>query len=236
MATYNGSRYVRQQLETILPQLSREDEVIVVDDCSSDETCEMIECFSDARIRLFRNETNLGVVPSFEIALHNSTGDIIFLSDQDDLWRPDKVSCFMHAFNDPRVTLVLSDANLIDADGNAGKLSYFQFRGGFVTGVAQNILSNHYIGCTMACRRQMLAYCLPFPKNLPMHDSWIGIVNESFGKTYYIDRPLMDYRRHGKNVSKRGNRIQQARWRLSLIGNIIKLRIRAALNHSPILF
>ena len=221
-------------METILRQLDDEDEVIVVDDGSSDSTCDIVDGFHDWRIRLFRNEKNCGVVASFETALRNTTGNIIFLSDQDDLWKPDKVSRFLQVFNDPKITLALSDANIIDAEGKASGQSYFQTRGGFVPGVMQNILRNHYIGCAMAFRRQILTYCLPFPKNLPMHDSWIGIVNDSFGKTAYIDEPLVDYRRHGQNVSRTGNPMQQVRWRLNLLVNIVKLRLRTKWSGAPI--
>jgi len=234
MCTYNGSHYVRQQMETILRQLDDEDEVVVVDDGSSDETCDIIDGFHDSRIRLFRNEMNCGVVPSFETALRNTTGDIIFLSDQDDLWKAEKVSRFMRIFNDPEVTLALSDADIIDADGRMSGNSYFLARGGFVPGVMQNIFRNHYIGCTMAFRRHMLTYCLPFPKNLPMHDSWIGIVNDSFGKTAYLDEPLVMYRRHGQNVSRSGSLIQRMRWRFNLLRNIIQLRLRTKRGGVPI--
>jgi hypothetical protein len=87
----------------------------------------------------------------------------------------------------------------------------------------------------MAFRRQILAYCLPFPKKLPMHDSWIGIANDSFGKTVYIDEPLVGYRRHGQNISRRGNLSQQLRWRFNLLVNIIRLRLRTKWGGAPAL-
>lgn len=228
MATYNGERYIAAQLRSILNQLADSDEVIVVDDASCDQTVAIIERFCDRRIRIIHNPRNCGVVASFEKSLLGSSGNIIFLSDQDDIWKPDKVSRVMRAFNDPTATLVLSDAKIIDAEGKDIEQSYFQTRGGFVSGVAQNILHNHYIGCTIAFRRQILAYCLPFPKKLPMHDSWIGIVNDSLGKTVYIDEPLVNYRRHGKNVSQSGSLAQRVRWRISLFNNIVGLRMRVA--------
>jgi glycosyltransferase involved in cell wall biosynthesis len=234
MAAYNGERYITVQLQSILCQLADGDEVIVVDDASHDGTVAIVESFHDERIRITRNLTNRGVVASFERAILEARGDVIFLSDQDDLWKPDKVSRFLQIFNDPKVTLALSDADIIDADGRMRGQSYFQARGGFVPGVMQNILRNHYIGCTMAFRRQILTYCLPFPKNLPMHDSWIGIVNDSFGKTAYIDEPLVLYRRHGQNVSRSGSLMQQVRWRLNLLVNIVKLRLRTKRGGAPI--
>ncbi len=235
MATYNGERYVEAQMRSILGQLPADSEVVVVDDASRDETVAIVDSFDDERIRIIRSPGNCGTVASFERALMEARGDIIFLCDQDDLWKPDKVSHVMQAFSDPAVTLVLSDAKIIDAEGKDIEQSYFQTRGGFVQGVAQNILHNHYIGCTMAFRRQILAYCLPFPKKLPMHDSWIGIANDLFGKTVYIDEPLVGYRRHGQNVSRKGNLPQQLRWRLNLLVNIIRLRLRTKWGGAPAL-
>jgi len=227
MATYNGERYIAAQLQSILSQLSDGDEVIVVDDASSDETVAIVEGFHDERIRIFRNPKNRGVVASFEEAILEARGDIIFLSDQDDLWKPEKVSRMMLAFIDPTVTLAQSDANIIGADGKVISQSYSQTRGGFVSGVMRNIWRCRYLGCTMAFRRQVLTRCIPFPRNIPMHDVWIGIVNACFGETAYIHEPLVGYRRHGQNVSRSGNPMQRIRWRLNLLINITKVLLRA---------
>ena len=98
MATYNGARYLRQQLESIFSQLAPEDEIVIVDDASQDATCAIVMEFKDARVRLLRNPRNVGVLGSFERAIRNTTGDVIFLSDQDDVWRGDKVRKFRAAF------------------------------------------------------------------------------------------------------------------------------------------
>src|ERR1017187_1659980 len=118
MATYNGSLYIERQLRSILNQLDQNDEVIVVDDHSSDTTLEVVDKIVDRRIEIFRNESNQGVLKTFERALRLASGEIIFLSDQDDIWYPEKASSFLHAFDvHPEVTLVLSDVKVInDAD------------------------------------------------------------------------------------------------------------------------
>lgn len=226
MAAYNGERYIADQLQSILSQLSESDEVIVVDDASSDDTVAIVERFRDERIRIFRNPRNRGVVASFERAILEARGDVIFLSDQDDVWKADKVSRMMLAFGDPTVTLAQSDANIVDADGKVISQSYSQTRGGFVPGVMQNIWRCRYLGCTMAFRRDILTRCMPFPRNIPMHDVWIGIVNACFGETAYISEPLVEYRRHGKNVSRSGNPMQRIWWRLNLLINITRVLIR----------
>ena len=91
IATYNGEKYLRQQIESILPQLSKEDEIVISDDCSTDRTVEILKVFKDERIKIFVNESNLGVVENFENAIKQSIGEYVFLSDQDDVWKPNKV-------------------------------------------------------------------------------------------------------------------------------------------------
>jgi glycosyltransferase involved in cell wall biosynthesis len=223
MATYNGSKYIHQQLSSILPQLKASDELVIVDDASGDSTIEVIRAFSDPRITLISNEQNLGVLKAFEKALCCATGDLIFLSDQDDIWFDDKVQKITAAFEQsPEVTLVLSDATIIDGNGRELCESFFSKRGSFGPGLLPNIIRNKYLGCTMAFKREMLEHFLPFPPKIPMHDMWMGIVNDIYGKTYFIDEPLIRYRRHGKNASPAGSSlIQMTVWRWRLIRHLI---------------
>ncbi|MGB3335592.1 MAG: glycosyltransferase family 2 protein [Devosia sp.] len=228
MATYNGSQWVRLQLESILPQLGAADEVIVVDDASRDDTLEVIAGLADGRIKVTHNERNLGVDRTFEKALGLAQGDIIFLSDQDDIWRADKVKTVLAAFDaDPKVTLMISDARIVDGEGNEIHPSYFALRGGFVPGVLANILKSKFLGCAMAFRSEVRDNALPFPHPIPGHDMWIGVVNELHGKTRFIDAPLIDYRRHGKNLSPATHQgiSQMIKWRWQLIGGIVLHRI-----------
>jgi glycosyltransferase involved in cell wall biosynthesis len=223
MATYNGERFLVEQLESIISQLGPNDELIIVDDASQDSTCAVIEGFCDVRIRLIQNETNQGARASFETALRHTTGEIIFLSDQDDVWHPEKVSRFLHLFGArPEVTLAISDAQIID--GNGYVLSQSRLNGkNFRPGVLTNIVRNSYLGCALAFRRSALDYCLPFPRSIPMHDMWIGILNELFGETAFLKESLISYRRHGHNASadKHGSYSQMLRWRMHLVFNLI---------------
>jgi glycosyltransferase involved in cell wall biosynthesis len=207
MATYNGERYVRAQISSILSQLSGRDELIIVDDASTDRTCEMIESLCDERIRLKRRTMNQGVLRSFEDAIRCANGDILFLSDQDDLWTKDKVSTTLHAFHmHPEVDIAVSDANLIDDDNHPLGGSYYAQRGKFRPGILSNLIHCSYLGCTMAFRRRIRPIILPFPAGADVfHDLWIGAANAlAGGKALYIDRPLMLYRRHRGNAT--GNR------------------------------
>jgi glycosyltransferase involved in cell wall biosynthesis len=200
MATYNGQRFVRQQIESIVLQLSPTDELVVVDDASSDTTCQIIEEFRDPRIRLHRNETNIGVVKTFERALRLAQGELIFLSDQDDIWREDKVATIKREFeSNPRTTLVMSDATILNAEGKA--LGRWNDHLPFHPSIPATLLRNTYVGCLMAFRRTVVAHALPFPYRIPMHDMWIGLVNRFVGKTEFIDEPLVFYRRHSGTLT-----------------------------------
>jgi GT2 family glycosyltransferase len=207
MAAYNGEKYIAAQLQSILSQLGAEDEVIVVDDGSTDGTREQVRSLKDGRIRLLDHDRNLGVSHTFEDAIRAASGDILFLSDQDDLWAADRVSAVLRAFQlFPDVDIVASDAVLIDENDAPIGSSYYAQRGKFRSGVLANIVRCSYLGCTMVFRGRICARILPFPTGADvLHDLWIGASNAlAGGKTVYIDRPLVRYRRHADNFT--GNR------------------------------
>jgi glycosyltransferase involved in cell wall biosynthesis len=206
LAAYQGERYIAMQLRSILEQLCPDDEIVVVDDGSTDETCSEVSALQDASLLLIRHIHNQGVLRAFETALSRSTGEIVFLSDQDDLWLPNKVETVLDAFaRDPDLMLVASDAILIDQDGAKIGDSFYAERGKFRAGLWPNLLMGKFHGCTMAFRRALLRKALPFPSGrLVHHDTWIGCMNAlTRGKTKYIAEPLVAYRRHSANVTGR---------------------------------
>jgi glycosyltransferase involved in cell wall biosynthesis len=222
MAVYNGAQYIREQVESILPQLGPDDEIVAVDDASPDTSVAILECFHDPRIRIIRQAENRGVLRTFERALREASGEIIFLADQDDIWREDKVEKMTGMFlSSPDLTLVISDASIIDAGGKLTGESQFQRRP-YHPGLLRNFLQNGDLGCAMAFRRCLLKACLPFPADTPMHDIWIGMVNRMVGKARLIREPLMYYRRHGNNTTsdKRSSMMQKLRWRYALAKNL----------------
>jgi GT2 family glycosyltransferase len=231
MAAYNGERYIIDQLGSIIRQLAPTDEIIIVDDASIDLTYERIIALTDPRIRIFRSEINRGVLRTFEEAISRSTGEIIFLSDQDDLWEPNKVEIVIKAFIDHReVNLVASDAFVIDENGARLFGSYFSQRGGFSDGFFSNLLRSKYHGCIMSFRASLLSEIFPFPIGFDvLHDIWIGMRNRiSGGKTLYIDKPLVQYRRHSDNVTgvRRLGLLRQLRVRVDLIRALIYFSLR----------
>lgn len=228
MATYNGVQFIREQIESILPQLSTHDELVIVDDASTDRTVAMIESLCDDRIRIIKQTQNRGVIQTFARALEESRGNLIFLADQDDVWHPNKVHQYLQIFNDqPAVTLVLSDYLIINEIGVVtGKSNRVVTN--FYPGIIRTLIKNQYHGSAMALRRNVLPYCLPFPAAIPMHDMWIGIANRFVGDVVFLNEPLLFYRRHGSNVSpaKHAPLAQMIRWRWALLRNLILLCLR----------
>lgn len=201
MASYNGEKYIEKQIQTILENLSSEDELIISDDGSTDETREIIRHLMkmDGRIRLIDGPKQ-GVIANFENAMCSAKGDFIYLADQDDLWDAKKVEKVQACFEKRTCKLVIHDADIIDGEGVRVEPSFFQRRGS-KPGVIKNIVKNSYIGCCMAFRREVLDRALPIPKNIEMHDQWIGVLAETMGEVVFLDEVLFHYRRHGDNVS-----------------------------------
>ncbi|WP_338415649.1 glycosyltransferase family 2 protein [uncultured Sphaerotilus sp.] len=219
MATYNGTRYLPQQIRSVLDQLVEADELVIVDDCSRDDTVALIESIGSSRIRLYRNDRNQGVFHSFERALSLSQGEVVFLCDQDDVWLPGKRQAFVDAFvRDPAALIVLSDAQVIDAQSNVTITSFMATRGGFQGSLWSTLARNRYLGCTMALRRSLLHRVVPIPRNVPMHDMWIGALGTIFGHVVYLEKPYLQYRRHGGNVSPSTPQSlwRMLRWRVTL--------------------
>lgn len=220
LATFNGERFIREQLESILLQLNDDDEVIVSDDTSEDRTLDIVKSFGDHRVKIFPGQTYRSPIRNFENALRKSTGEYVFLADQDDLWRTGKVIDMLSALQD--ADLVLSDCTVIDADGEEIHSSFFKLNGSR-KGLLRNIWRNSYLGCCMAMRRKVLQKCLPFPEFTPMHDWWIGVVAETFFTVKFIHQPLLGYRRHGVNATPTGEGSRYSYFqRLAFRVNLIK--------------
>jgi len=232
MATYNGEAYLSEQLQSVFSELLPDDELIIVDDGSLDGTLELLDSFASPAVRIFRNLNNAGVFATFERGLLLSSKEIVFLCDQDDVWLPGKRAAFVAVFErDPRTLVVVSDAQLIDASGNVTEPSFMETRGGFHGGILSTLVRNRYLGCAMALRRELLFAALPIPRGVPMHDMWLGALGSLLGRVHYISSPLMQYRRHGGNVSpsRRQGWSRMLRWRLALLfalaGRLCKLAL-----------
>ncbi|MGB5369466.1 MAG: glycosyltransferase family 2 protein [Flavobacteriaceae bacterium] len=217
MATYNGEAFLKEQLDSILRQLSPQDELVISDDSSTDGTLKIIESYRDERIKTYHS-AHKNVIFNFENALRRATGEIIFLSDQDDIWKGNKVQRTLEKLNE--CTLVFSNAYVFKGNDLNEDVLLYERRD--VVGFFRNLYKNNYIGATMAFKAELLQVALPFPKQLPMHDIWLGLLAEITGKTDYIPEPLIYYRRHSNNVSTTGRKSRN-----SILG---KIRNRAIIS------
>nr|WP_165157742.1 glycosyltransferase [Parabacteroides sp. ZJ-118] len=211
IATYNGGRYLKYQILSILNQLSEHDEIIISDDQSTDNTLDIIRSFNDDRIKIFNHKkefcssSSAYAAKNFENAISHAKGDIIFLSDQDDVWLPNKVRVMTEYLKN--YDLVISDAYVTDSNLNVLYNTRFYPGCGQTKNLFKAYISTHpYQGSCMAFRSSILRKALPFPKGVTSHDTWLGYIGSTFYKVKLIPEKLMYYRRHDNVVSITGEK------------------------------
>ncbi|MBS1672464.1 MAG: glycosyltransferase [Actinobacteria bacterium] len=208
MATYNGSAYLREQLDSILAELRPDDEVVIVDDASPDDTVSVIESYDDPRIRLFRNEQNRGYVRSFERAMNLATGEVLLLSDQDDVWIPGRRDALVAAASATGVAA----SNLLLLGSEEPLRSPLSGRPWLLRSADSarpmrnelRILAGDipYFGCAMAIHRGSLGLVLPFPEGLTeSHDLWIATVANAARRMTHLEQATLYRRVHEENAS-----------------------------------
>ena len=201
VATYNGASFIREQVLSILACISECDEVIISDDGSTDGTLEIIGSLASTHPNLrVVDGPHRGLIANFSSVLSLAAGDVVFLSDQDDVWHLNKVDRVMNGFANGDYGVVVHNARIVDASGTPTGQTLFEFRGS-CPGVLKNVIKNSYVGCCMALRRDLLPAALPIPEDIEMHDWWIGLVCELVSHACFIDDVVMDYRRHESNSS-----------------------------------
>jgi glycosyltransferase involved in cell wall biosynthesis len=213
LCTYNGAKYLREQLDSIAEQTRLPDELVICDDCSMDNTVEVVESFrlkSSFTVRLFQNSENLGSTKNFEKAIALCTGDIIALCDQDDTWHSEKLKRFEETFSaKPNVGMVFSDLEIVDENlrplgYRAWQSTYFSSRRRrlFSKRSALNVLLKHNVvtGCAMAFRATLRNIILPIPTLTAAtevhHDYWIALIVGAVSGVALIETPLVKYRQH----------------------------------------
>ena len=202
MATYNGKKYIKKQIESIIDNLGQDDELVISDDGSKDGTIDIIKSYmqKDKRICLITGPKR-GIKKNFENAIKHCGGKYIFLADQDDYWYKNKVKKVLEEFKKEGVLLVQHDCRIVNVSTNeVVEPSFFAFRK-CGPGVLKNIYKTTYIGCCLAFDSCLKSKILPIPNDIDMHDQWIGILANHFGKCAYVKEILMDYHRHENNVS-----------------------------------
>ena len=208
LATYNGEKYIKEQLESILNQTYGNFNLLISDDKSTDNTVGILKEYEkkDNRIKVFTQKSNSGYIKNFEFLLKQVTSDYYMLSDQDDVWYKDKVSKSYDKLIKENLDLVFCDLEIVDKDLKTINNSMFRFlkinkRIRQYNDFRLIYLDNCVTGCTIISRRKFLDLILPLPSTTKylVHDYWIALVISMHGKFSYIEEPLIKYRQHGNN-------------------------------------
>ncbi len=220
MTTYNGEKFIREQLDSILNQTRLPDEIVISDDASADKTVEILMEYKEKYpklINLLLNKENVGFVKNFERAIMNTTGDLVALSDQDDVWLPTKLEKECKVLEENKdVGMVFCDLKVVDEKLNTIYDSLWKRKSLNMKGILkgnsffQKILieGNRATGCTIMVRKEILDKTLPFNDKIA-HDYWIALVVSTLSDVFAIDETLVLYRQHGKNqigVDKKTNK------------------------------
>ena len=233
MCTYNGEKYITDQLRSIINQSTQPDELIICDDNSSDKTVERIKCILgswDKPWHIYINKQNLGYRKNFQKAISLCKGDIIFLSDQDDVWQKDKITIMMKAFQDnPHVLLAFHDAEITDAQLNCigGGVSFWkvlQFNPEiFVRGDYSRLFQSNVVqGAACGFRKELFDLSSLFPDEA-VHDEWLALNAALLGGILPIKMCLLKYRQTGSNeigASKESFIMKAKKWSFSLKNKI----------------
>lgn len=220
LAAHDGARFIGEQVRSILDQLGPSDELVVVDDASTDETVSVVESFGDPRITVHRNQFNVGYVRTFERALGLARGAYLLLSDQDDVWMPGRLEAMVAALD--RDGVVATSVAILGAPPGPPR---WRLRDRdsrrYATNVAAVLVGvRWYFGCAMGLRRDVLATVLPFPAWLTeSHDLWIGLVGNTLNEMRHLEAPSVARRLHSANQTP-------TRWRS--LRQIVRARVMLA--------
>jgi len=218
MCTFNGARYLTDQLESLIAQMRTPDEVVICDDCSTDSTLNLLKQFSASApfpVNIYENTTRLGSTKNFERAISLCQGELIALCDQDDIWEPAKLSSIEQRFaENANASLVFTDADVVDEHGNS--LGYRLWdtlhfdkplQDHIRSPAAFALLDKREVvtGATMAFRTKFRDLVLPIPDDTVLiHDGWIALMISLAGSFDLVDRPLVKYRQHsGQQIGAR---------------------------------
>jgi glycosyltransferase involved in cell wall biosynthesis len=231
MAAYNGARHIKEQIDSILTEIGPADELIIVNDFSTDETPAIVAGINDPRIRLILAERNNGYVRTFEWALSEARGEFVFLSDQDDVWLPGRVERMISAMNGKGMVV----SNCQHFDGPLGSFHEIRLRPEDSTHTLRNILGivvgyRLHWGCAMALRHELLSQVLPFPSYMDeSHDQWLATVGNVNRSIVYLEEDTILHRLHGENLTPHGIRSASKilRARVAFLRNVVEAVRRA---------
>lgn len=206
IATFNGEKYIEFQINSIIEQLDSFDEVIIVDDCSQDNTVKIIQSLNDPRIKIYQNEINRGHVYSFSRAIELTTKNLIFMSDQDDIWKNNRLILMKEKLLNSSALLLTSNSEFINSVGNR-----IDFKIDGVNEINSNKYLNNiidifkgktnYYGCAMAFKSEFKKIILPMPNYVESHDLWIAMAANLIKSNVHSNDITLKRRIHGSNAS-----------------------------------
>lgn len=217
IATYNGAKYIREQIDSLMNQTYQNIEVIIQDDCSSDNTVSILKTYQEKmNITINRNEENLGYIKNFEKVLQKANGEYIAICDQDDIWVENKIELLINNIADK--TMIYSDSLLIDSEGKSLDMKFSQsLKNNFIS--THNPLAflndNCVSGHAMLFKKELLQYIFPFKENI-FFDAWIALNAASLNGISYFDGCLVKYRQHETNtLSKHSRKVKKDKQKIS---------------------
>jgi glycosyltransferase involved in cell wall biosynthesis len=205
IATYNGARHLAEQLNSILPQMSVDDELVVVDDASKDGTVAYLLSLGDSRIRTYFNTENLGHVQSFAKSIGLARHPYILMADQDDVWLDGRLGAMRDAL-DAGFSLVSTNSEFMDGDGRMIPPLHPDLvekeSSRFVSNIVRIFTGKaYYYGCAMGLRKELCQLVLPIPDYVESHDLWIAMAANAAGSNLHLERRTLCRRIHGRNAS-----------------------------------
>lgn len=208
LATYNGEKFVKEQIESILNQTYENFNLIISDDASTDNTLNILEEYEkkDTRIKVFKKEKNEGLIDNFEFLLKNVTSDYFMFSDQDDIWKKDKIEKSINKLKEESSGLVYTDLEIVDEKLNVIYPSYWKYKQIYKKIIKYNnfealYLNNFVTGCTILAKSKYIKDILPLPRNskFVLHDYWTALIISAKDKISYVEEPTIQYRQHKNN-------------------------------------
>lgn len=208
LATYNGEKFVKEQIESILNQTYENFNLIISDDASTDNTLNILEEYEkkDTRIKVFKKERNEGLIDNFEFLLKNVTSDYFMFSDQDDIWKKDKIEKSINKLKEENSGLVYTDLEIVDEKLNVIYPSYWKYKQIYKKIIKYNnfealYLNNFVTGCTILAKSKYIKDILPLPRNskFVLHDYWTALIISAKDKISYVEEPTIQYRQHKNN-------------------------------------
>ncbi|MCK9224723.1 MAG: glycosyltransferase [Candidatus Muirbacterium halophilum] len=212
LSTYNGEKYLSEQLDSLLKQTFKNFRIIIRDDRSNDKTLNILNAYArkhPEKIIIIESEENLGPAGSFSELLNHAEAEYVFFCDQDDIWLENKLETYLLFVSEIEITygkdipfLIHSDCYITDNQMNIISNSYYKYMNSNPKRNKLNnlLVKNTVVGCTCMINRNLIKKSMPIPNNIYMHDWWLALCASITGKIFYIEKPLIKYRQHSFNV------------------------------------